>query len=111
VSPAIRKHQRCINVHTLQHIFTHPKGLHFATQLTQIALVVMSHAAFENQRSISPDAAFADHSLGGFSALTTIVDILPNSSLVDIVFYRGLAMQRAVERDEQGRSNYTMCQS
>ena len=56
-----------------------------------------------------PDAAFAGYSLGEFSALASVADILPNSSLVDVVFYRGLTMQRAVERDEQSRSNYAMC--
>ena len=34
---------------------------------------------------------------------------MPIESLVSVVFYRGLTMQVAVERDEQGRSNYTMC--
>ena len=58
---------------------------------------------------VRPDASFAGHSLGEFSALASVTDILPNSSLVDIVFYRGLTMQHAVERDEQGRSNYAMC--
>jgi fatty acid synthase subunit alpha len=33
----------------------------------------------------------------------------PNSSLVDVVFYRSLTMQPAVERDELSRSNYAMC--
>jgi malonyl CoA-acyl carrier protein transacylase len=72
----------------------------------------MSRAAFEDLRSkgfVQPDAAFAGHSLGEFSALASVADILPNSSLVDVVFYRGLTMQRAVERDEQSRSNYAMC--
>ncbi|KAF8271214.1 fatty acid synthase [Lactarius quietus] len=41
--------------------------------------------------------------------LASVADILPNSSLVDVVFYRGLTMQRAVERDELSRSNYAMC--
>ena len=36
--------------------------------------------------------------LGEFSALAAVADILPNSSLVDIVFYHGLTMQHAVER-------------
>jgi fatty acid synthase subunit alpha len=58
---------------------------------------------------VQPGAAFTGHSLGEFSALAAVADILPNSSLVDIVFYRGLTMQRAVECDEQGRSNYAMC--
>jgi len=32
----------------------------------------------------------------------------PSSYLVDVVFYRGLTMQRG-ERDEQSRSKYAMC--
>jgi hypothetical protein len=46
---------------------------------------------------------FAGHSLGEFSALASVAHILPNSSLVDVVFYRGLtcsvlssAMNKAV---------------
>lgn len=39
---AIRKRYMDINVRTLQHTFTHPKGLLFATQFAQIALVIMS---------------------------------------------------------------------
>ena len=58
---------------------------------------------------VQPGAAFAGHSLGKFSAFAAVADILPNSSPVDIVFYRGLTMQRAVERDEQGSPNYAMC--
>ena len=54
------------------------------------------------------DAAFASHSLGEFSALTAVADILPNSSLIDIVFYYSLTMQHTVEHDEQGHSNYAM---
>jgi fatty acid synthase subunit alpha, fungi type len=54
-------------------------------------------------------ATFAGHSLGELSALASVVNILPNSSLVVIVFYHSLTMQHTVERDEQGRSNYAMC--
>ncbi|KAH9964332.1 acyl transferase domain-containing protein, partial [Lactifluus volemus] len=66
------------------------KPLLFATQFAQIALVIMSRAAFEDMRSkgfVQPDAAFAGHSLGEFSALASC----------------------AVERDEPSRSNYAMC--
>jgi hypothetical protein len=59
--------------------------------------------------SLQPDATFAGHSLGEFSALASVADILPNSYLVDVMFYRGLTMQCAVEHDEQSRSNYAMC--
>ncbi len=34
---------------------------------------------------------------------------MPIESLVSVVFYRGLTMQVAVERDASGRSNYSMC--
>jgi malonyl CoA-acyl carrier protein transacylase len=101
-----------INVRMLQHIFTHPKGLLFATQFPQIALVIMSRAAFEDMHSkvlVQPGAAFAGHALGEFSALAAVANVLPNSSLVDIVFYRGLTTQHAAERVGQGRSNYAMC--
>jgi fatty acid synthase subunit beta len=61
----------------------------------------MLRVAFKDTHSrnlVQPDAALAGHSLGEFSALASVADILPNSSLIDIVFYRGLTMQRVVER-------------
>ena len=58
---------------------------------------------------VQPDDSFASHSLGKLSALASVADILPNSSLADIVFYCGLTMQHAVEHNEQGHSNYAMC--
>lgn len=101
-----------INNRSPQYTFSHPTGLLFATQFAQIALVVTEKAAFEDMRSkglIQNDCAFAGHSLGEYSALASIADVLPISSLVDVVFYRGITMQRAVERDSQNRSNYAMC--
>ena len=101
-----------INVRTPQYTFSHPNGLLFATQFAQIALVVTEKAAFEDMRSkglVQNDCPFAGHSLGEYSALASIADVLPVASLVDIVFYRGITMQRAVERDEHNRSNYAMC--
>jgi len=87
-------------------------GFLFATQFAQIALVIMAHPAFEDLLSkgfVQPDATFAGHSLGEFSALASVADIFPNSYLIDIVFYRGLTMQRVVKRNGQSRSNYAMC--
>ncbi|CAL1716945.1 unnamed protein product [Somion occarium] len=101
-----------INNRTQRYTFSHPNGLLFATQFAQIALVVTERAAFEDMRSkgfVQKDSAFAGHSLGEYSALASIADVLPISSLVDVVFYRGITMQRAVERDAQNRSNYAMC--
>lgn len=101
-----------INVRTPKYTFSHPNGLLFATQFAQIALVVTEKAAFEDMRMkgfVQKDCAFAGHSLGEYSALASIADVLPISALVDVVFYRGITMQRAVERDSENRSNYAMC--
>ncbi|KAK2463415.1 hypothetical protein APHAL10511_004501 [Amanita phalloides] len=101
-----------IDIRTPKYTFSHPNGLLYATQFAQIALVVTEKAAFEDMRMkgfIQKDCAFAGHSLGEYSALASIADVLPISALVDVVFYRGITMQRAVERDSQNRSNYAMC--
>jgi fatty acid synthase subunit alpha, fungi type len=102
-----------INIRTQRYTFSHPGGLLFATQFAQIALVVTEKAAFKDMQSkgfIQNNAIFAGHSLGEYSALASVADVLPSiASLVDIVFYRGITMQRAVERDAENRSNYAMC--
>ncbi|KIY43927.1 fatty acid synthase [Fistulina hepatica ATCC 64428] len=101
-----------INIRTPKYTFSHPNGLLFATQFAQIALVVTEKAAFEDMHAkgfMQKDCAFAGHSLGEYSALASIADVLEISALVDVVFYRGITMQRAVERDAQNRSNYAMC--
>ena len=101
-----------IDVRTPKYTFSHPNGLLFATQFAQIALVVTEKAAFEDLRMkgfVQKDCAFAGHSLGEYSALASIADVLPISSLVDVVFYRGITMQRAVERNSKNQSNYAMC--
>ena len=53
--------------------------------------------------------AFAGHSLGEYSALASIANVLHISALVDVVFYCGITMQRAVEHDSENCSNYAMC--
>jgi fatty acid synthase subunit alpha len=101
-----------IDVRTPKYTFSHLNGLLFATQFAQIALIVTEKAAFEDLRVkgfIQKECAFTGHSLGEYYALASIADVLPISSLVDVVFYRGIAMQRAVERDSENRSNYAMC--
>ncbi|KAJ6477506.1 fatty acid synthase, partial [Mycena sanguinolenta] len=101
-----------IDVRTPKYTFSHPTGLLFATQFAQIALVVTEKAAFEDMRMkglVQRDCAFAGHSLGEYSALASIADVSAISALVDVVFYRGITMQRAVERDSENRSNYAMC--
>lgn len=100
-----------IDLYTTSYTFSHPQGLLFATQYTQIALVVTEKAAFDDMKAkglIDANAAFAGHSLGEYSALAAIADVLPISSLADVVFFRGITMQRAVQRDATGKSQYAM---
>lgn len=101
-----------IDESTTSYTYRSPTGLLSATQFTQPALTLMEKASFEDMRSkglVQRDSSFAGHSLGEYSALAALADVMPIESLVSVVFYRGLTMQVAVERDEQGRSNYSMC--
>ncbi|OBW69814.1 MAG: Uncharacterized protein AUREO_001380 [Aureobasidium pullulans] len=101
-----------INESTTSYTYRSPTGLLSATQFTQPALTLMEKASFEDMRSkglVQRDSSFAGHSLGEYSALAAMAEVMPIESLVSVVFYRGLTMQVAVERDEAGRSNYSMC--
>ena len=99
-----------IDVRHPKYTFSHPGGLLFVMQFAQIALIVTEKAAFEDMRVkgfVQKDCAFAGHSLGEYSALTSIADVLHISALVDVVFYQGITMQHAIERENH--SNYAMC--
>ncbi|EFX05327.1 fatty acid synthase beta subunit dehydratase [Grosmannia clavigera kw1407] len=101
-----------INETTLSYTYRSPTGLLSATQFTQPALTLMEKASFEDMKAkglVPRDSTFAGHSLGEYSALAALADVMPIESLVSVVFYRGLTMQVAVERDASGRSNYSMC--
>ncbi|KAF2687098.1 beta subunit of fatty acid synthase [Lentithecium fluviatile CBS 122367] len=101
-----------IDENTTSYTYRSPTGLLSATQFTQPALTLMEKASFEDMRAkglVQRDSTFAGHSLGEYSALAALAEVMPIESLVSVVFYRGLTMQVAVERDETGRSNYSMC--
>ncbi|KAG8530147.1 putative PKS/NRPS-like protein biosynthetic cluster [Bacidia gigantensis] len=101
-----------VNENTTSYTYRSPTGLLSATQFTQPALTLMEKASFEDMLSkglVQKDSSFAGHSLGEYSALAALAEVMPIESLVAVVFYRGLTMQVAVERDAQGRSNYSMC--
>ena len=100
-----------IDESTTSYTYRSPTGLLSATQFTQPALTLMEKASFEDMRSkglVQGDSSFAGHSLGEYSALAALAEVMPIESLVSVVFYRGLTMQVAVERDASGRSNYAM---
>lgn len=101
-----------IDYTTTSYTFVSPTGLLSATQFTQPALTLMEKASYEDIKSkglVPSDVMFAGHSLGEYSALSSLANVMPIESLVDVVFYRGMTMQVAVPRDELGRSNYGMC--
>ncbi|KAL6718228.1 beta subunit of fatty acid synthetase [Lecanora helva] len=101
-----------VNENTTSYTYRSPTGLLSATQFTQPALTLMEKASFEDMRSkglVQRESSFAGHSLGEYSALAALAEVMPIESLVSVVFYRGLTMQVAVERDALGRSNYSMC--
>lgn len=91
--------------------FLDPRGLLYSTQFAQPALVLTEMATFadlESRGMIQKDPTYAGHSLGEYSALGTIARIMPPQSLVSLAFYRGLTMQNAVERDQDGRTAFSM---
>ena len=84
-------------------MFSQPNSLLFTTQFAQITLVVTEKVAFDDMHSkglIQCNSAFAGHSLREYSALASIT-----FHLVGVVFYRGITMQSAVERNLRNRSN------
>lgn len=91
--------------------YHHPDGLLNLTQFTQVALAVVGFAQAARMREagvLVDDAFFAGHSLGEYNALSSIAQIFPIETVVEIVFHRGATMHQLIERDASGRSNYRM---
>lgn len=91
--------------------FSDSRGLLYSTQFAQPALVLMEMATYldlESRGLIQEGANYAGHSLGEYSALGALAHVMPMKSLVSLVFYRGLTMQVAMERDQEGRTAFSM---
>lgn len=91
--------------------FTHPAGLLFLTEFAQPTLTLLEKATFVDLQSkglAQREAKFAGHSLGEYGALGSMTDFMPIEKLVSLAFYRGLTMSRSIERDQHGRSDYSM---
>ncbi|KAJ2125831.1 fatty acid synthase alpha subunit Lsd1 [Coemansia sp. RSA 720] len=86
-------------------------GLLNATQFTQVALVTAALAAVADMQTrelVQKHAVFAGHSLGELCALAALTDVFTLNDMLDIVFYRGLIMQSAVQRNEHNTIDYGM---
>ncbi|KAL4138997.1 hypothetical protein PRIC2_002497 [Phytophthora ramorum] len=100
-----------ISARTQSFTFSMSEGLLFATQFNQPALVLLEKAMFseiETAQVIPDDAYFAGHSLGEYAGLSSFAGALALEDVVEVVFLRGLIMQKAVKRDAEGRSDYGM---
>jgi fatty acid synthase subunit beta, fungi type len=101
-----------IGPRTTSHTFRHKEGLLYTTEFAQPALTIMERAIYEHIKSkgltSTSGVSFAGHSLGEYSALACIGEIMPFDNLLALVFYRGLTMQAAVIRDTAGRSDFAM---
>lgn len=96
---------------TTSYTFSAPRGLLFTTQFAQPAIMVAEKARFGDLRAnglVQDNASFTGHSLGEYASLAAMAEFMPFNSLMDVIFYRGLAMQFAVERDVHGSTNYSM---
>ncbi|VEH82494.1 Fatty acid synthase [Corynebacterium kutscheri] len=89
--------------------FSHPQGVLFLTQFTQVAMATLGVAQIAEMReahALNQCAFFAGHSVGEYNALAAYAEVLSLENVVEIVYQRGLTMHRLVERDQQGNSNY-----
>ncbi|KAJ2806670.1 fatty acid synthase alpha subunit Lsd1 [Coemansia guatemalensis] len=91
--------------------FYSERGLLYATQFTQAAMLICEVAEFAHLRAagvVPEHAAYAGHSLGEYAGLTAIGGVFTPEAAADIGFCRGLTMQQSVRRDAQNRSIYGM---
>ncbi|KAJ5689024.1 fatty acid synthase subunit beta [Penicillium macrosclerotiorum] len=91
--------------------FSDPRGLLFSTQFAQPIIVLLEQAAMADLKHrgvIQEGAGFAGHSLGEYGALSSFAEFMRFEDLLQVVFYRGLAMQLAIERDSQGHTKFSM---
>ncbi|RWA08060.1 hypothetical protein EKO27_g7055 [Xylaria grammica] len=91
--------------------FSEARGLLYATHFAQPAIILVEKAMFEHMRSkglIQEGAMFAGHSLGEYGALSAMAPFVDFKDMLSTAFYRGLMMQFAIPRDENGQTGYSM---
>ncbi|KAJ2080551.1 fatty acid synthase alpha subunit Lsd1, partial [Coemansia sp. RSA 988] len=100
-----------LNTQSTRYTFQLADGLLNLTQFTQCAQIAMTVATMADMRSkglVQSGAMFAGHSFGEVCALAAMAGVFSVEGMLDVAFYRGLIMQSAMSRDEQGRSEFGM---
>jgi len=91
--------------------FTETRGLLYATQFAQPAILLVEKAILEHLRSqglVQEGAKFAGHSLGEFGALSSMSSYIDFKDMLAMGVYRGTMMQFAIPRDAEGCTGYSM---
>ena len=73
--------------------------------------MVLEKASFEDMRAkglVQEQGMYGGHSLGEYGSLSAMANFIPLDALMRLLFYRGLAMQVSMERDKEGRTEYSM---
>ena len=91
--------------------FSDDRGLLYSTQFAQPAIVLLEKAVFEDMKTkgvVQDSALFAGHSLGEYGVLSAIAEFMPFELMLDVIFYRGLAMSAAIKKNADGRTDFSM---
>jgi enoyl reductase-like protein/acyl dehydratase len=93
------------------HTFYKSNGLIYATQFTQVITLILEMVGtkvLNEQRVLDKNCLFAGHSLGEYGAIVSQVPVVKFEKVIELTFLRGITMQQAVKRDENGESAYRM---
>ena len=91
--------------------FSHPDGVLYLTQFTQVAMAVLGSAQMAELResgAFVEGAVLAGHSVGEYNALAAVSGVIPLEAVVEVVYQRGSVMHTLVPRDAEGRSDYRL---
>ncbi|KAK4981177.1 hypothetical protein LTR28_002474 [Elasticomyces elasticus] len=102
---------RGLTPESTSYTFSDERGLLSSTQFSQPALALMEMVEYEQLRSrglVQEQSLFAGHSLGEYAALGACTSFMSTEGLLGLIFYRGLKMQNAIQRDKFGRTNFSM---